>query len=89
MTYRGHVEGGMIVLEGKKRPPAGAAVKVVLIAASTHRKSAASPTRKVSGPAGKASNLSAVLLRHAGKGRKLPRDLARNHDHYLHGTPKK
>jgi hypothetical protein len=25
----------------------------------------------------------------AGKGRNLPEDLAANHDHYLHGTPKR
>lgn len=25
----------------------------------------------------------------AGKGRNLPDDLAANHDHYLHGTPKR
>lgn len=25
----------------------------------------------------------------AGKGRNLPADLAANHDHYLHGTPKR
>jgi hypothetical protein len=25
----------------------------------------------------------------AGKGRNLPTDLAANHDHYLHGTPKR
>lgn len=25
----------------------------------------------------------------AGKGRNLPADLATNHDHYLHGTPKR
>ncbi len=25
----------------------------------------------------------------AGKGRNLPNDLAANHDHYLHGTPKR
>jgi hypothetical protein len=29
------------------------------------------------------------LLRIAGKVRNLPADLAANHDHYLHGHPKK
>jgi hypothetical protein len=33
-------------------------------------------------------DLQAVLLRHAGKGRGLPDDLAANHDHYAHGKPK-
>jgi hypothetical protein len=29
------------------------------------------------------------LMQYAGKAKGLPSDLARNHDHYLHGTPKK
>jgi hypothetical protein len=29
------------------------------------------------------------LLKYAGMFKDLPPDLARNHDHYLHGTPKK
>lgn len=33
-------------------------------------------------------DLQAVLLRHAGKGRELPIDLADNHDRYAHGKPK-
>ena len=32
--------------------------------------------------------LNEILLRHAGKGRDLPEDLASNHDHYAHGKPK-
>jgi len=34
-------------------------------------------------------DLNAILLRHAGKGRDLPSDLAENHDHYAHGKPRK
>ncbi len=34
------------------------------------------------------SSLSEMLLRHAGKAVGLPEDLAAQHDHYLHGTPK-
>ena len=29
------------------------------------------------------------LLKHAGAAQGLPTDMARNHDHYLHGRPKK
>ncbi len=29
-----------------------------------------------------------TLLRWAGKAKGLPADMARNHDHYLHGRPK-
>ncbi|MEX2169374.1 MAG: hypothetical protein WD851_08685 [Pirellulales bacterium] len=34
-----------------------------------------------------ANDLNAILLRHAGKGRDLPSDLAANHDYYVHGKP--
>ena len=33
--------------------------------------------------------LSQMLLRHAGTIKGMPRDWARNHDHYLYGVPKK
>jgi len=33
--------------------------------------------------------LGQMLMKHAGKAKGLPKDLARNHDHYLYGTPKK
>jgi len=36
----------------------------------------------------KPSPLGEMLLRHAGKAVGLPDDLAAQHDHYLHGTPK-
>lgn len=36
-----------------------------------------------------ASALAAALLRHAGKAQGLPEDMAAQHDHYLHGTPKR
>jgi hypothetical protein len=29
------------------------------------------------------------LMKHSGKAEGLPADLARNHDHYLYGVPKK
>ena len=36
-----------------------------------------------------ASPLGEILLRHAGKAQGLPEDLAEQHDHYLHGMPKR
>jgi hypothetical protein len=36
-----------------------------------------------------ASPLGEMLLRHAGKAVGLPDDFAEQHDHYLHGTPKR
>jgi len=41
-------------------------------------------------PAAKAASpLGEMLLRHAGKAVGLPEDMAAQHDHYLHGTPKR
>lgn len=39
------------------------------------------------GPASESSLAS--LLKYAGAVKDLPPDMARNHDHYLHGAPKK
>ena len=36
-----------------------------------------------------ASPLAKMLLTHAGKAQGLPEDAAVQHDHYLHGTPKR
>ena len=35
------------------------------------------------------STLGQRLMKYSGKAEGLPSDLARNHDHYLYGTPKK
>ena len=43
----------------------------------------------VKAPATAASDLGAMLLRHAGKAKGLPPDAAVQHDHYLYGTPKR
>jgi hypothetical protein len=34
-------------------------------------------------------DLSQILLELAGKAKGLPADMAEQHDHYLHGTPKR
>ena len=43
----------------------------------------------VKATAQEASPLGEMLLRHAGKAVGLPEDLAAQHDHYLHGTPRR
>jgi hypothetical protein len=40
-------------------------------------------------PAGSASDAGQWLLQFAGIVKDLPPDFAENHDHYIHGTPKK
>lgn len=38
---------------------------------------------------GRATTLGQRLRRFSGCAQNLPRDMARNHDHYLHGRPKR
>jgi len=77
MTYRGHVRNGRITLDDAARLPEGATVKVEVLESGDDKPSDHS-----------CENLKALLLRHAGKGRDLPPDLATHHDHYAHGKPK-
>ena len=73
MSYRGKVTGGVVVLEQPAALPEGTVVRVVPVDATEQDD----------------EDLSTMLLRHAGKGKGLPPDLARNHDHYAHGRPKR
>jgi hypothetical protein len=76
MTYRGTVRQGVVVLEPGAAPPEGADVTVTEVV----RPSAAVNPTQTPG---------AWLMRYAGAVKGLPSDLARNHDHYIHGTPRK
>ncbi|MCY3019469.1 MAG: hypothetical protein NTW87_10645 [Planctomycetota bacterium] len=73
MTYKGKVTNGVVVLEDPRALQEGTEVRVV--AAQRPRK------RKLS--------LSDKLLQWAGRAKGLPCDLAENHDHYVHGRPKR
>ena len=75
MTYRGRVQGGVIVLSENVELPDGTEVRV-------------EPVSEPAVPSSKPS-LSETLLKFAGKAKGLPSDAARNHDHYLYGTPKR
>jgi len=71
MTYRGHVERGVVVLDEPASLPEGAEVRVE--------------------PVGQPDRWQALrqgLLRLAGTVKGMPPDMARNHDHYLHGAPR-
>ena len=72
MTYRGRVQGGVVVFE-QAAPPAGAVVRVEVDAPDA---SAASPS------------IWEKLQKYAGVVKDLPSDMSRNHDHYIHGGPK-
>ena len=77
MTYRGHVEKGVVVLDDPVVLPEGLQVSV-------EPTEAGEPAIDEEG-----LTLGQKLLRHAGKAVGLPADLAENHDHYLYGTPKR
>jgi hypothetical protein len=79
MVYRGHVEKGVVVLDGPANLPEGVAVTVEL-----SKEAAAKSCLDENG-----KTLGQKLLKHAGKAKGLPADLAVNHDHYLYGNPNK
>lgn len=76
MTYHGLIKNGQIAWDTPGRLPEGAAVKVEVLESSVDGQSSQI-----------GDSLSSLLLRHAGKGRDLPSDLAAHHDHYAHGKP--
>jgi hypothetical protein len=70
MVYRGHVKGGVVVLEPAVQLPEGIEVKVEPIDTQTKK------------------TLAEQLGDLVGSVTDLPTDMARQHDHYLHGAPK-
>jgi hypothetical protein len=76
MTYRGTMKNGVIVLEGPTGLMEGESVDVVPLSPQSISQGR-QPTA-----------LQAALAKLAGTCPDLPRDIAENHDHYLHGTPK-
>jgi hypothetical protein len=78
MVYRGHVQNGVIQLEEAPLLPDGAAVEVRLLSEETP------PDGEEEIP-----TLYERLKDFVGKAEGLPPDLAENHDHYLHGRPKR
>ena len=79
MDILGKVSEGVVILRDPKALPDGTVVRVEPV----EDKAAA-----VKAPEGQQS-LSELLLSFSGTVKGLPPDLARNHDHYLYGTPKK
>ncbi len=76
MTYRGKVQGGVVILEGSAQPPEGAVVSVNVIEPAVAERASA-PT------------WAEVFKDVIGKAKGLPADSAENHDHYLYGVPKR
>jgi hypothetical protein len=74
MSLEGMVRNGVVVLEGGYSLPEGTKVEVVV--KTEPGKEALKPTL-------------AGILELAGTVSDLPSDMARQHDHYIHGAPKR
>jgi hypothetical protein len=74
MTYRGHVRNGVVVLANGATLPDGAEVRVELVE---------------SGMSQDGVSLYDRYKPFIGILDNLPEDLAAQHDHYIHGTPRK
>lgn len=78
MVYRGRVKNGVVVRDEPARLPEGCEVQVQLMAEVPAERAADEiPTLY--------ERLEPVI----GAARGLPADLSEQHDHYLHGQPKK
>jgi len=78
MVYRGHVKGGVVVLEPPNVLPEGVEVRVEIVPAESQ-----GPLLDDQG-----QTLGQKLMKYAGRAVGLPEDAAGSHDHYLYGTPK-
>lgn len=76
MTYHGFVKNGVVVLGEMAALPEGTEVRVEPIARGE--------TAPVEGP-----TLAEQFENVIGAAPELPCDMAENHDHYLHGAPKR
>ncbi len=79
MTYQGHIENGVIVLDESAHLPDGAKVRVELVPAN------AGPSEPKSEPRTLYERYKSII----GKAEGWPADFAEQHDHYFHGTPKR
>ena len=79
MTDRGRVTNGVIVLESGVRLREGMDVRVEPV----------DQTEEAAADSQETQPLREGLLSFSGVVKDNPSDLARNHDHYLHGTPRR
>jgi hypothetical protein len=79
MVYSGHIKNGVVVLDQPVVLPEGLEVSVDVPGLAPAKQ----PVE------GKLPTPSETLLKYSGKAVGLPEDAARNHDHYLYGTPKR
>jgi hypothetical protein len=74
--HRGHVSHGVVIIDDGATLPEGAQVNVEVVEDVASKEQAS-------------DSLADRLKRLAGSAKDLPTDLARNHDHYLHGQGKR
>ncbi len=93
LTFQGIVQNGVIVIGGGTVLPEGTRVSVELVQPTPiDAHGEASETGKACEPLEEETiwqKLNRVAEKHANRPTNLPSDLAENHDHYLHGTPKR
>ena len=79
MTYHGRFKNGVVVFDAPPDLPENAAVEVAAVEAVNE-----SSAQRTGAP-----SWAEVLEEFIGKVDGLPPDLARNHDHYIHGSRKR
>jgi hypothetical protein len=79
MTIAGTIQNGVVILDGA--PPLADGTRVEVVVAEV------APPRDESVKQGEPTIRS--LLKFAGRANDLPADMAAQHDHYLHGAPKR
>ena len=77
MTFRGRVQSGVVIFDGPQAPPEGETVEVAVLTYGENGENSAK------------ESLRDVLLEFAGTIEGLPSDMAAQHDHYIHGRPKR
>jgi hypothetical protein len=82
MTYHGTVQNGVILIDGGVCLPEGAAVEIELL-------NGAPPELATNAESTIGQKLAALGRWAETQPCDLPEDLAINHDHYLHGAPKR
>ena len=80
MTYRGQVRNGVVVFDGSAPLADGTIVEV-----APAQPAGQAPATEAGGEPSWGDVLKDVI----GKAEGLPSDMARNHNHYLHGSPKR
>jgi hypothetical protein len=82
MTLEGHIENGQIVLDQQTPLPEGVRVRVELLQQPAQEKNDDQSPDEL-------PSLYERMKSFAGSVKGLPPDFAINHDHYLHGQPKR